>query len=59
MLNGELNVKVSGDTVRRGATPVPESGTRLGESVALLVSERLPVTLPTAVGAKLTLKVTV
>jgi hypothetical protein len=31
----------------------------LGESVALLVSERLPVTLPAAAGAKLTLKLAV
>ena len=36
---------------------MPESGTKVWESVALMVSKRLPVTLPAAVGAKLTLKV--
>lgn len=59
MFNGELNVIASGDSVRIGVTPVPESGTTLGEFEALLVSERLPLTLPAAAGAKLTLKVPV
>jgi hypothetical protein len=37
-------------------TPVPERGSLLGELVALLRIEALPVTLPAAVGAKVTLK---
>src|SRR6516162_1317290 len=35
--------------------PVPERGSLLGEFVALLRTEALPVTLPAAVGAKVTL----
>src|SRR5215472_9806988 len=38
-------------------TPVPESETVAGELVALLTTERLPVTLPVAVGSKLAVKV--
>ena len=36
--------------------PVPYSGSLLGEFVALLRTEALPVTLPTVVGAKVRLK---
>ena len=36
--------------------PVPERGSLAGEFVALLTIETLPVTLPAAVGAKVTLK---
>ena len=37
-------------------TPVPDSDSLVGEFRALLSSEILPVTLPVAVGAKVTLK---
>src|SRR5271167_5020245 len=37
---------------------VPDSGSLLGEFVALLRTEALPVTLPAAVGLKVTLKST-
>ena len=37
--------------------PVPESEAVAGELVALLTTERLPVTLPVVVGANVTLKV--
>jgi len=35
---------------------LPESGALVGEFVALLTTETSPVTLPAAVGAKVTLK---
>lgn len=35
---------------------MPDSGSLVGELVALLTTETLPVTLPAAVGAKVTLK---
>ena len=40
-------------------TPVPERETVAGELVALLTTERLPVTVPVVVGAKATLTVVV
>ena len=46
-----------GATVRPAWTPLPESVIVAGELVALLTTEILPVTLPTTVGAKTTLKV--
>src|SRR6516165_778832 len=39
-----------------GFTPEPERGSLVGESVALLLSETLPLNVPVAVGAKVTLK---
>src|SRR3974377_8088 len=39
-----------------GLVPVPESAREVGELEALLTATSVPVKLPTAVGAKLTLK---
>lgn len=43
-------------SVGRGLLPVPDRETLVGESVALLTMERLPVKLPVVVGAKVALK---
>jgi len=48
---------VAGVTESCGCTPVPLRAMVLGELGALLTSERLPGTLPVAVGANCTLKV--
>jgi hypothetical protein len=50
-----VKLTLDGVTEIAGCTPAPESAIVAGELVALLVTVRLPVTLPTAVGAKLTL----
>lgn len=52
------NARLAGDTVREGfATPVADSATTVGELLALLTIEMLPVALPVLVGTKLALKV--
>src|SRR5437879_11544738 len=48
---------LGGVTESCGCTPVPLRAMVLGELGALLTSERLPDTLPVAVGANCTLKV--
>jgi len=50
-----LKLTLDGVTLIAGCTPAPESAMVAGELVAVLTTVRLPVTLPTAVGAKLTL----
>src|SRR5215471_14826932 len=56
-------LRLVGLTLRRTLppvlTPVPERETVAGELVALLTTERLPVTLPVVEGVKVTLKVAV
>ena len=50
-------LRLAGLAFRRRLTPVPESDRVAGELLALLTTDRLPVTLPVAVGAKLAVKV--
>jgi hypothetical protein len=50
-------LRLAGLALRKRLTPVPESDTVAGELLALLTTDRLPVTLPVAVGAKLAVKV--
>ncbi len=45
-----------GLAVRRSVIPVPESDTEVGELVALLTTEMLPLALPVTVGAKVAAK---
>ena len=52
-------LKLAGVTLRPAWAPVPPSVIVSGEPFALLVTTTEPVTLPAAVGAKLTLRVTV
>ena len=49
--------RLVGLTLKAGCTPLPESVMVAGEFVALLTTETLPVTLPAAVGANVTLRV--
>jgi hypothetical protein len=52
------NARLAGDMVREGfATAVADSATTVGELLALLTIEMLPVTLPAFPGAKLVLRV--
>jgi len=54
----ELAVQPSVTECATGWVPVPESAIMVGEEAALLETVVLPVTLPAAAGAKVTLKVT-
>ena len=52
-------LRLAGLAASSRLTPVPERETVAGELVALLTTERLPVTLPVVVGVKAMLKVAV
>ena len=52
-------LKLAGETVNPGCTPTPLTGIVSGEPGASLVTVTDPVTLPAAVGAKVTDKVAV
>ena len=49
----EFKVVALAERCRIGATPVPPSATAVGEVGALLANPRLPVNVPLAAGAKL------